>query len=497
MITAAQMASTPDRTHAPSPSPRRDASPRSPGVVGARVVSRIAALLCLVSLAGPATPAGAVVSPSFDPSIETDGDVNAVVSSGGRLFLGGTFSRVGLATGGGADLASSDGSANHGSAKPSSNVNTVVPDGAGGWYIGGAFLRVGNVARNRLAHLLADGSVDPTFDPNVAGNVNTILLSGTTLYAGGNFLAVNGTVPRNRLAAFDTTTGAATSFNPSVNSAQVQSLAMSGTTLYVGGGFTSIGSPAATRNRLAAFDTTTGALTTFDPNISASVTALAISGTTLYAGGMFTAVNGTVPRNRLAAFDTTTTGTVLAAFNPNMSNSVTSLAVAGGTVYAAGTFATVNGGVARQGVAALDAGTGVATAFDAGLSALAPAQSLAVANGVVYVGGAFTTVNGGVSRNNIAAFAASDGAVVPGFDPNVDAAVNTVAVAGSRVYAGGSFTFAGAETVHNRLAAVNADGTIDAGFHASADNTVFALAVSGGQALRGRELHDGQRHHES
>ena len=345
---------------------------------------------------------------------------------------------------------------------------------------------MGNVARNRLAHLLADGSVDPNFDPNVNGNVNTLLLSGTTLYAGGNFATVNGGVARGRLAAFSTATGAVTSFNANLTTSQVQSLAMSGDILYVGGGFTSLGSPATPRNRLAAFDTTTGALTNFDPNMGGAVTALAVSGTTLYAGGSFTTVNGSTTRNRLAALDTTTpAGTALAAFDPNMDNSVTSLAVTGGTVYATGTFATVNGGVARQGVAAVDAGTGVATAFNAGLPGLAPAPAVAGAGGVVYVGGAFTAVNATVPRNNMAAFAAADGAVVPGFDPNVDATVNTVAVAGSRVYAGGSFTFAGAETVRNRIAAVNADGTIDAAFHASVDNTVLALAVSGSRLYAG------------
>ena len=99
-------------------------------ISAARKASTIV-LLGLVWLAAPAAPAGAVVSSSFDTSIETNGDVNAMVSSGGRLFLGGTFTRAGLATGGGADLARSDGSPNHASAKPSSNVNTVVSDGAG------------------------------------------------------------------------------------------------------------------------------------------------------------------------------------------------------------------------------------------------------------------------------------------------------------------------------------------------------------------------------
>lgn len=287
-------------------------------------------VVALVLVAVFAAPAGAVVGSIPDRSVETNGEIDAVLASGNRVFIGGNFTRAGASVGGGTDLARSDGAPSYAFAKPNSTVGAIVSDGAGGWFIGGAFTRVGNVARNRLAHLLPDGSVDPAFDPNVGATVNALVRSGTTLYAAGQFTTVNGATTRNRIAAFDTTTGVATGFDPSVNGMQVMALALSGTTLYAGGGFVSVGSPAVTRNRLAAFDTTTSQPTSFDPNLSQNVAAIAISGTTLYAAGGFTSVNnGAVARNRIAAFDTTTTGAAL-PFDPNVNGTVGTLAPARG-----------------------------------------------------------------------------------------------------------------------------------------------------------------------
>lgn len=46
-------------------------------------------------------------------------------------------------------------------------VRAAVPDGAGGVYIGGTFSYVGGVARSNAAHILADGTVDPNWSPNL------------------------------------------------------------------------------------------------------------------------------------------------------------------------------------------------------------------------------------------------------------------------------------------------------------------------------------------
>ena len=111
------------------------------------------------------------------------------------------------------------------------------------------------------------------------------------------------------------------------------------------------------RNRLAGIDTTTGTATSFDPNMGSTVNALAISGTTLYAGGSFLSVNGGTVRSELAAIDTTT-GTAT-SFDPNMNNLVSALAISGTTLYAGGAFTSVNGGSKlTQGVSVINLNTG-------------------------------------------------------------------------------------------------------------------------------------------
>ncbi len=94
-------------------------------------------------------------------------------------------------------------------------VSASVPDGAGGFYIGGAFGEVGGQPRKNIAHILADGSVDPAFDPGADDTVLALAVSGSTVYAGGWFTQIGGQ-PRSRIAALDATTGNATSWQSNV-----------------------------------------------------------------------------------------------------------------------------------------------------------------------------------------------------------------------------------------------------------------------------------------
>ena len=84
----------------------------------------------------------------------TDGEVDAVALSGSTLYLGGRFSRVGPATGCGVPLATSTGTAASGFPRVDGPVYAAVPDGSGGWFIGGDFDAVGDSARSNLAHVL-------------------------------------------------------------------------------------------------------------------------------------------------------------------------------------------------------------------------------------------------------------------------------------------------------------------------------------------------------
>src|SRR5690606_35178480 len=82
-------------------------------------------------------------------------------------------------------------------------VNAIVADGAGGWYVGGAFLRVAGEDSPYLAHINADLSLDVAWRPEPDAPV-TCLAHGAdgALYVGGDFSEIAG-VPHARLAAFD------------------------------------------------------------------------------------------------------------------------------------------------------------------------------------------------------------------------------------------------------------------------------------------------------
>jgi len=197
-----------------------------------------------------------------------------------------------------------------------------------------------------------------------SGVVWALKVIGNTVYAGGSFsaarpagsLAGQNTVPRSNLLAFNLTTGALTSFAPTVNG-QVKSLTASpdGSRLYVGGSFTTVNGQS--RYNIAAFDTATGALnTTFKPAVGGSyVNAIAATSTAVYLGGLVSAGNG-VARKNLMAFNTSG---VLLGWAPTTDLQVDALVMntSGSKVIVGGRFATVNG-VSQRGLAALSPADG-------------------------------------------------------------------------------------------------------------------------------------------
>src|SRR5439155_14950427 len=78
---------------------------------------------------------------------------------------------------------------------------------------------------------------------------------------------------------------------------------------------------------------------------------LAMSGCTVYAGGYFTSIGGQA-LNRIAALDAATGAAT--AWNPNANDGVLALAVSGSTVYAGGYFSDI-GGVGQSRISAIAA----------------------------------------------------------------------------------------------------------------------------------------------
>lgn len=200
----------------------------------------------------------------------------------------------------------------------------------------------------------------------VDGVVWSTVTVGNTVYATGEFTSARppgvalggvGQVAAGNIFAFDIRTGnRVASFDHTLN-AQGLTITASpdGTRVYVGGNFTTVDGQ--NRNRIAAFDTATGALTTFRPRPYAGVSAIAATNTTVYYGGSFNSVGG-VDRLRLAAAKASDGS--LTSWAPTADDRAVQAMVMspdGSRVIVGGQFTTLNH-VAAYGMGSLDASTG-------------------------------------------------------------------------------------------------------------------------------------------
>lgn len=347
-----------------------------------------------------------------------------------------------------------------------------VPDGNGGWYIGGAINNLGGTGVNRVAHINADGSVDTTWLPNVSGGqgVLSIAKAGDVIFIGGSFTSVNGTA-RNKLAAIKTD-GTLLDWNPAPNS-NVMSLVVSGNTVYIGGQLTQIAG--ATRNLAAAVrigDRTGGAtgtcltawdntdcLTTWNPNVSGwGVVSIAVDTTYTYLAGAFSSVGGQT-HNAFAKV-TSSTGAVQ-SWNPAADSEGRAVAIDNGLVYLGGGFSTFSG-ESRKMAVAVDIATDTLTSWNPTFSG-SWVNAISILNNNVYMAGQFQMV-GGVGRNHAAAVDPT-GAVLQ-WNPHVgdqgngsSSVVHGITADASGVYILGDFNCLGGEA-RLRAAAVNAAGLL-------------------------------------
>src|SRR5262249_27327028 len=104
--------------------------------------------------------AASLVNQSF---YVTNGSVYASAVLGSTLYLGGIFTEVGARSGSAVPIDAGTGLP---LTRPlvAGTVRAVVPDGTGGWFIGGTFTAVGGVPRANLARLLSDNSLS-SWDP--------------------------------------------------------------------------------------------------------------------------------------------------------------------------------------------------------------------------------------------------------------------------------------------------------------------------------------------
>jgi len=228
-------------------------------------------------------------------------------------------------------------------------------------------------------------------------------------------------------------------------------------------------------------------------SVSGKVYAYAHYGNVVYAGGSFKRVNGPIGTKlavkNIAAFDATT-GAPISSFLPTVTNTagaakVSSLAVSldGATLYIGGQFNTVDGQTVSN-FAAIDTGTGdLVPGFNVSINQAV--DVLLAGPNLLYMGGAFTKVNG-EARGHLAAIA-YNGTLSETWTPSTAAGncpapyynastcsnggngdVRSLALSpdGNFVYVGGEFyyvTTSAGTTPRNCLARVSAvDGSLDA-----------------------------------
>lgn len=515
--------------------------------------------------------------------------VRAVAVNNGITYIGGDFTQLGPYTGSGVPISGSTGIPAANYPKVNGQVHAVVADGKGGWYIGGSFTMVGDVALKKLAHISADGTVDQSWQPNPDNYdhntcISALAMQNGNLYAGGNFTEICGDKTRMNIVAFDSSGNIISSWKPPLNNppATIVPAVVNGKSLlYVGGGgyITALnasngtkdpnwnstiaistvsaiavntntnivyvgglfryGTPTATY--LIALNTSNGALIDWDSRLNESVSALAIANNTLYVGGSFSGLkigkdntekhqyliafdserkvcywtsppypNGKVEtlavdgdtlyvgglftslvfnpdttnqteekRNYLAAFKLGGIEPVLTPWNPSANQSVAVLATGGGIVYAGGAFTSVGEAFKCNYIAALDS-SGKPTSWNP--NANRPVHALAVNQSIVYAGGTFTQI-GGKGRNYIAALNSSDGQAITSWDPNLSNSVYTLGIYGNIVYAGGAFTGSqkkdpqGNYIIRPYIASIDSSGTLTS-WNPRADSIVRTLAVS-------------------
>jgi len=213
----------------------------------------------------------------------------------------------------------------------------------------------------------------------------------------------------------------------------------------------------------------------------------------IYVGGEFTSYQG-ASRNgivRLNADGSIDNGFAVGSGFNNVVYSIVPVDDGSGDIYVGGAF-TSYAGNARNRILRLNADGTIDAGFDVGSGFNSTVRSIALAadgSGDIYVGGDFAVYRGN-ARSRIAR-ANSDGSNDAGFSPGAgfNALVRSVVAAtdgSGDIYVGGGFTIFDGNP-QNRIARLNADGSIDNGFAVGSGFDAFltdlAIATDGSGSL--------------
>ena len=355
-------------------------------------------------------------------------------------------------------------------------------------YVGGSFLSIGGKARSRIARVAADGTgaADATWNPSANDEVLAIEVdaSRNVVYAAGYFTRIGGSSAGLLARLSMSGAGALDTGWTAFAQAYVYALQLvpANGALFAGGTFKNMGLQPHLGLALINVDgsTATQVMDVESPGFAAAFARLPDGA--MIVGGSF-AKAGQVRRRNLLRM--ASDGTLDPVWNVSPDSQVTSLAVdsSGLSVYVGGYFASAEGinrhrllKVASQGTAVIDADWNP----DANSAVLA--MEYDPSSQTMYVGGAFTQINGLPAQRIARVSTLGAGALDTGWNPSADNLVFTLAHDETEnvIFLGGWFTHVNG-TPRARLAKLGtADtGVLDPLWDPSADNSVATLARSG------------------
>lgn len=365
-------------------------------------------------------------------------------------------------------------------------VKCIIEQTDGKIIIAGEFISYDYKSKNRIARLNTDGTTDNSF--NVGTGASGIISSAALQHDGkilitGGFTSYNGTA-KNRIARINADGTLDTTFEPGsgFNSYNAIAVQTDGKIL-IGGYFTSYNGVArkhiARLNSDGTLDTSFGSAVGLDSTVREIV--LQPNGKILIIGD-FLAFDG-ISRKCIARLNAD--GSLDTTFNPgNGANGIETINIqADGKILIGGYFSTYDF-TSRSCFArlnsdgTLDATFNLGTGFDGSVRKIIP-QS----NGKMVVAGSFTSYNG-TAKNSLARLN-SDGTLDTSLDSGTGAneSIYTITVkTNGKILTGGNFTSFNT-TLIGRLAQLNTDGTIDTtflnpgGFGSGSNQSISRMAV--------------------
>ncbi len=427
---------------------------------------------------------------SFNARIDNDGElsVNALIlQSDGKLVIGGNFSNANNTPRRNIARLNSDGSLDD-SFDPGESVNGIVfamsQTANGKIIIGGTFSRVDDNVSRGIAGLNADGSIDAGFAPDLRLNNSISTTTAIVSQADGKVLVAGGSRNLSSIARLNADGSLDSTFKFGANFNRTPAVIVQNFDgkIFVGGPFDTFDGQARTGIALLNPDGTLD--NGFNPDSGANNQVRAFSQSVdgkLLIGGNFTRLDDT-PINRIARLKLD--GTLDQTFDPGRGANDEVFAIAqlpSGKAIIGGEFTQVNN-AAHNRIARLNANGSLDAEFNRNLGTGAndDVRAIAVqADGKVLIAGSFTTLNG-LTRNRIARLNA-DGTVDAQFNPGAGAnqVISSIALQpDGKVLIAGFFTTVSGLS-RNRIARLNNDGSLDTTFNSSigASGTVLAVAL--------------------